>query len=252
MSRRGALLPLLLGALFVAAAVAAVPSLTPYVASRLYPLPPRQALALVPTAAPPATETPAPPAPGATAPAAVLPAAPGLSADEALAPPRIPTRIVIPSLGVDAGVVPVRWEMQRVDGVERPVWTIPPAHQAGWHEGSAPLGQPGNTVINGHNWPQQAVFRDLYRIEPGDVVTLYAGSLAFGYQVAEVLLLPEANQPLAVRQENARYIAPTADERVTLVTCHPYGSLAYRLIVIARPVSKISPPRSPGTPGGKE
>lgn len=238
MNRRGALLPLLLGALFVVAAVAAAPSLTPYIVSRLYPLPPHQVLALAPTAAAPATETPAPAAPlEATAQPAMPSSTAGLSADEALTPPRIPTRIVIPALGVDAEVVPVRPDMQRVDGVERPVWGIPPAHQAGWHEGSAPLGQRGNTVINGHNWPQQAVFRDLYRIEPGDVITLYSGSMAFVYQVAEVLLLPEANQPLAVRQENARYIAPTADERITLVTCHPYGSLAYRLIVIARPVS---------------
>lgn len=238
MNRRGVLLLPLLGVLFVAVVVAA-PSLTPYIASRLYPLPPRQALALAPMAVPSATETPALAAsPEAAAPAvAVLPSTAGLSADEMLAPPRIPTRIVIPAVGVDAAVVPVQWETQRVDGVEQPVWNIPPAHQAGWHEGSAPLGRPGNTVINGHNWPQQAVFRDLYRIEPGDVVTLYAGSLAFGYQVTEVLLLPEANQPLAVRQENARYIAPTADERITLVTCHPYGSLAYRLIVIARPVA---------------
>jgi|YNPNPStandDraft_1061719.scaffolds.fasta_scaffold05161_9 LPXTG-site transpeptidase (sortase) family protein len=241
MSRWRGLLPLLLAALFVTAAIAAAPSLTPYVASRLYPLPPRQALAVAPTALPPASETPGQPAPpeAAAQTATALPAAVGLSADEVLAPPRIPTRIVIPAAGVDAVVVPVRWEMKRIDGVEQPVWSIPPAHQAGWHEGSAPLGQPGNTVINGHNWPQEAVFRDLYRIEPGDVMTLYAGSTAFVYQVAEVLLLPEANQPLAVRQENARYIAPTADERVTLVTCHPYGSLAYRLIVIARPV----PPR---------
>ncbi len=42
-------------------------------------------------------------------------------------------------------------------------------------------------------------------------------------------------QPLEVRQANARYIQPTDDERVTLVTCHPYGSTRFRLIVIARP-----------------
>jgi sortase (surface protein transpeptidase) len=49
------------------------------------------------------------------------------------------------------------------------------------------------------------------------------------------LILPEAGQPLEVRVENAKYILPTEDERVTLVTCHPYGSLRNRLIVIAYP-----------------
>jgi sortase (surface protein transpeptidase) len=53
--------------------------------------------------------------------------------------------------------------------------------------------------------------------------------------VSETLILPEAGQPLGVRRENARYVMPTDDERLTLVTCHPYGSLRNRLIVIARP-----------------
>ncbi len=229
---------LLVALLFLAVAG---PFLAPYVASRLYPLPPRQALALSPTTVPPpATPGEATPV-GEPAPAAPLRLS-NLSADEALAPSRQPTRIVIPAIGVDAEVVPVRWEMQFVDGVEQPLWSIPPARQAGWHVGSAPLGQPGNTVLNGHNWPQDAVFRDLYRIKPGDEVTLYSGDIAFAYRVSEVLLLPEAGQPLAVRQENARYIQPSADERVTLVTCHPYGSLAYRLIVIARPADEVGEP----------
>jgi sortase (surface protein transpeptidase) len=38
-----------------------------------------------------------------------------------------------------------------------------------------------------------------------------------------------------VRLRNAEYIAPTADERLTLVTCHPYGSLRNRLVIIAYP-----------------
>ena len=58
----------------------------------------------------------------------------------------------------------------------------------------------------------------------------------YTYAVSEILLLPEAGQPLEVRLDNARYILPTADERLTLVTCHPYGSLRYRLIVIAFPM----------------
>ena len=48
----------------------------------------------------------------------------------------------------------------------------------------------------------------------------------------------DAGLPLEVRVKNASYIQPTRDERLTLVTCHPYGSLRNRLIVIARPVSE--------------
>lgn len=154
---------------------------------------------------------------------------------------RPPTRIVIPSIGVDASVVPTGWQMVDIGGSLQPVWLVPEARFAGWQEGSAPLGVPGNTVINGHNWPENAVFRDLYQIEPGERIVLYSGSLPLVYEVAEVLLLREAGQPLEVRQANARYIQPTDDERVTLVTCHPYAQLTYRLIVIARPTEAIQP-----------
>ena len=116
------------------------------------------------------------------------------------------------------------------------MWQVPAMRAAGWHVGSAPLGVPGNTVLSGHNTTHGEVFRDLYRLQAGDRVILYSESRPFVYEVAEVLILPEAGQPLEVRQANARYIQPTEDERVTLVTCHPYGSLRYRLVVIARPV----------------
>ncbi len=152
-----------------------------------------------------------------------------------------PTRIIIPSLGIDAPVVPTDLGTGAVDGSIQPVWQVVPPDRAGWHRGSAELGRPGNTVINGHNWPQNAVFCDLYQIQPGARLILYSDETPFVYQVTDVLLLQEAGQPLSVRQENARYILPTEDERVTLVTCHPYGSLEYRLIVIARPAETPFP-----------
>jgi sortase A len=148
-----------------------------------------------------------------------------------------PTHIQISSIGVDAQVVPIGWQVETIGDVEHPVWTVPEAHLAGWHENTVSLGVPGNTVINGHNWPENAVFRNLYQVQVGDTITLYSGDKEFFYQVTESLLLPEAGQPLEVRQANAQYIQPTLDERVTLVTCHPYGRTTFRLIVIARPVS---------------
>ncbi len=147
-----------------------------------------------------------------------------------------PTRIVITSVGIDADVLPIGWELAEIDGTVQPIWDVPEAHRVGWHEGSAALNVAGNTVLNGHNWPQNAVFRDLYRVQPGDHLIVYSGREPFFYQIDEVLVLPEAGQPLDVRQANARYIQPTDDERVTLVTCHPYGSLQNRLIVIAYPL----------------
>ncbi len=186
------------------------PPLTPTFTPTPYPTP-----TPAPTPTPIPTPTPPPPTPTPV--------------------PYLPTRVVIPSVGIDAPVVPTHWETQEVAGALQPVWIVPDAPYVGWHETSAPLGRPGNTVLNGHNWPENGPFRLLYKAQIGDTVILYSGAIPFVYRIAEVLLLPEAGQPLEVRQANARYIQPTDDERVTLVTCHPYGSTRFRLIVIARP-----------------
>ncbi len=128
-----------------------------------------------------------------------------------------------------------------MNGTDQAVWSVPAEGAAGWHEGTASLGLPGNTVLNGHNTAQGEVFRDLYRLEPGDRIILYSGQVPFTYDVAEKLILPEAGQPLEVRIANAQYVQPTGDERVTLVTCHPYDSLRYRLVIIARPTEQALP-----------
>ena len=148
--------------------------------------------------------------------------------------PTLPTRIVIPAIGVDAPVVSVSWHTVEMDGQTQTAWEVPAMYAAGWHETSAPLGMVGNTVLNGHNTTNGEVFRDLYTLEVGDAITVYAGDTPHNYTVTERLLLPEAGQTLEIRLENARYAMPTDDERLTLVTCHPYGSLRYRLVVIAQ------------------
>ncbi len=149
--------------------------------------------------------------------------------------PALPTRIVIPAIGVDAPIVPVSWYTVEVEGWTQAMWNLPDGYAAGWHETSATLGVPGNTVLNGHNATNGEVFRDLYKLDTDDEIVVYANEVPYTYTVAKMLILPEGGQPLEVRIQNAQYILPTDDERLTLVTCHPYGSLRNRLIVIAFP-----------------
>ncbi len=152
-----------------------------------------------------------------------------------------PITVSIPSISLEAPVVPIGWSMEKVAGQEEPMWDVPDWRAAGWHNTSVPLGVPGNTVLNGHNTSRGEVFRDLYKVEIGAEVYLTGDNgVTYLYRVAEKYILREAGQPLAVREANARYIQPTPDERVTFVTCHPYGSLANRLVVIAYPVTSIS------------
>ncbi len=168
------------------------------------------------------------------------------------APPAIPTRIVIPTIGVDAPVVATSWHTVEVDGEVQVTWDVPAEYAAGWHETSAPLGVSGNTVLNGHNTGHGEVFRDLYTLEPGAPIIVYAGETPHSYIVSATLILREAGQPLEVRQANARAILPTTVEQLTLVTCHPYGSLRDRLIVIAYPEAAQSEGSTPGSVGSEE
>ena len=208
----------------------------PYVSSRLAAFPPTPTLTPSPphpTASPPTvTRVPHTPTP-TNQPTNQLTNQP-TNQPTTTPTPALPTHIVIPAIGVDAPVVPVSWHTVEVDGQTQTAWEVPAMYAAGWHETSAPLGMVGNTVLNGHNTTNGEVFRDLYTLEAGDAITVYAGDTPHDYRVTERLLLPEAGQPLEVRLENARYAMPTDDERLTLVTCHPYGSLRYRLVVIAQ------------------
>ena len=148
-----------------------------------------------------------------------------------------PVRLVIPALEIDAPV----WEV----GLEEIVqgeqtyyqWSVPAGFAAGWHNDSAPLGQPGNTVINGHHNVYGEIFRNLVDLEIGTEFTLYDESGSHTYRIAEQYILLERGQPIETRIQNASWIEPTDDERVTIVTCWPYTDNSHRVIVVAYPVN---------------
>jgi LPXTG-site transpeptidase (sortase) family protein len=148
-----------------------------------------------------------------------------------------PVKLSIPGISLEAPVVPIGWKIERIGGQDQAIWDVPDSRAAGWHNTSVPLGVSGNTVLNGHNTANGEVFRDLYKVEVGNQLFMTGeDGEVYVYRIEEKYILREAGQPLSVRIENARYIQNTLDERITLVTCHPYGSLANRLIVIAYPV----------------
>lgn len=151
-----------------------------------------------------------------------------------------PMKLMIPTISLEASIESIGWKSINVGGQTQSIWDVPNGRVVGWHKTSARLGVKGNTVLNGHNTGNGEVFRDLYRLEPGAEIRVDGeDGQVYTYQVEEKYILREAGQPISVRQENARYIQETPDERLTLVTCHPYGSLANRLIVIAYPVEGL-------------
>lgn len=150
--------------------------------------------------------------------------------------PAIPDWIQIPKIGLEAPVVEVPTVDVRIDGESLQQWSAPNNFAAGWHAGSAQLGQPGNTVLNGHHNIHGSVFGRLRDLQPGDQIFVWSQDQSYFYEVEQILLLEERYAQLSDRHENARWILPSDDERLTLVTCWPPESNTHRLIVVARPI----------------
>ena len=148
-----------------------------------------------------------------------------------------PDRIVIEKIDLDAPVKVAQSINVSVENQDVTQFLVPEEFAAGWHEGSAPLGLPGNTVISGHHNAFDEVFKDLVDLETGDFVTLLSGANEFNYVITNKMILSERNEPLEVRIENGRWILPSDDERLTLVTCWPKNSNTHRLILVAVPVN---------------
>jgi LPXTG-site transpeptidase (sortase) family protein len=148
----------------------------------------------------------------------------------------IPDRIIIPVINLDAPIVPSRSSTAKIGGQTYDQWEAPNKFAVGWQTDSAVLGQVGNTVLDGHHNIDGKVFENLHLLQPGQIITLIGGQIEYNYEVVNVMILPERDQPVQVRLENARWILPSDDERVTLVTCWPATSNTHRLIVVAKPV----------------
>jgi LPXTG-site transpeptidase (sortase) family protein len=148
-----------------------------------------------------------------------------------------PTRLVIPKIGIDIPVLPVGSKTVTMRGTRRVVWDDVP-NAAGFHQGSAYPGNPGNTVINGHRDIQGAVFRHLDWVTVGDEIVVYVGEVAYHYTVTETLVVPEVFASSAQRAENLKLIGYMPEERLTLITCTPIALATHRLLVIAKPTDE--------------
>jgi sortase A len=145
--------------------------------------------------------------------------------------------LVIPTINLDAPIIPVSYKEITAGNQVYYQWLGPDQFAVGWHASSALLGLPGNTVFNGHHNAFGMVFKDLVKLETGDVISVYSGSQEFRYQVDANMLLPESYEPLSTRIENARWIEPSMDERITLVTCWPADNNTHRVVIVAFPIS---------------
>jgi sortase A len=146
-----------------------------------------------------------------------------------------PDRLVIPSIELDSPIVPIGWTTVEQNGTTARVWNVVD-QVVGWHKTSERPGGVGNVVLNGHHNIKGEVFRTLVDVQEGDSAIVYAQDEVYYYEVTEKHILKEKGEPVHVRQENARWIAATKDERLTMITCWPYTNNTHRLVVVAKPV----------------
>lgn len=176
------------------------------------------------------------------------------AAQPALAP-SLPVRVVVdlPGRKLDAPVVEMGWKViQTADG-PRSDWVIP-KNEAGHHMNSALLGEPGNLVISGHNNIYGQVFRPLSLAWDNDtrikidnytdeskaldgrsLQLIDASGRQFNYVVTGFYRLKDTGVSAQQRLANARYMQPTEETRVTLITCWPPSSNTHRLVLVASP-----------------
>lgn len=126
--------------------------------------------------------------------------------------PQQAIRIQIPAIHVDAPIVQGDGWEQLKKGV-------------GQHLGSANPGQVGNLVLTGHNDVYGEVFRDLEKLQPGDLVLIFTAQRQFVYVVTGSQIV----EPTQVEVMN-----PTSEPTLTLITCHPYLVDNKRYVVFAR------------------
>lgn len=143
-------------------------------------------------------------------------------------------RLAIPALDVDVPVVPVgSQEKVGPNGRIYSQWAVPNTYAVGWHDSSALPGETGNTVLNGHNNVYGAVFSNLVDLTLGERLILYRAQQQHVFQVVHREFMPEKGEPLRSRLRNARWILPSDDMRLTLVTCWPNTTNTHRLVVVA-------------------
>jgi sortase A len=176
-----------------------------------------------------ATPTPPPAAP-TTGPGEI----PVTTSASAPPPPASPTGeavaiIRIPKLGMEHAVV---------GGVSPADLRKGPGH----YPGTPMPGERGNAAIAGHRTTYGAPFNRLDELTPGDQIEVSTLAGSFTYLV-------EGTQ--IVRPDQVEVLAPTADTRLTLTTCHPKYSAKQRLIVTAllQAPAAAPPVPAPAVPG---
>lgn len=156
-----------------------------------------------------------------------------------------PVQIKIPAIGVKASVISVPIVENRQTGEAE--WDVDRLFRPGRQDlvghlaGTALPGQPDNAVLTGHNYGYgwNSVFVRLGRLKKGDRITIVdeAGTKLV-YKVESVARVKWRRWNLEDLDRHLKYLGPTGEEQLTLVTCGGANIEPFplRIYVVAKPV----------------
>lgn len=143
-------------------------------------------------------------------------------------PAGIPSRVVIPRLGVDARVIGV----DAPDGVLLP--PDDPRTLGWWRSGSRPGADRGSALITGHTVSTGGgAFDDLETLESGDRVRVLTTGGVVDYRVSGVAIYRKST----LAQDAGRVFNQSVPGRLVLITCEDWNGSAYlsNAVVFAEP-----------------
>ncbi|MFC6884758.1 class E sortase [Actinomadura yumaensis] len=156
--------------------------------------------------------------------AAARPAEPFLDAAARVASARrAPRRLGVLTMRTEPRRLPIR------EGVSPDVL----ARGVGHYPGTAFPGEEGNAVFFGHRTTMTKPFRRIDRLRAGDRVRFRVGSRTYVYRVYGRRVIAPTNRTVLAPVPFKPFARP-AGKRATLITCHPKGSDAQRLVVLAK------------------
>ncbi|GAA1909108.1 class F sortase [Nocardioides marmoribigeumensis] len=139
-----------------------------------------------------------------------------------------PTHVVIPSLGVDAPVVPI--------GVENGVLIPPgdPQTLGWWSDGAEPGAVRGGALVTGHTvHTGGGQLDDLEQVRRGDVVRVRTTKGVIPYRVSKVTIYRKAT----LARDAQQVFSQTGPGRLVLITCEDWDGTKYlsNVVVFAEP-----------------
>lgn len=140
-----------------------------------------------------------------------------------------PRRVLVPTLGIDAPVVPIRTVGDTL---------VPPSdpQQLGWWaDGAKPGAGTGSALVTGHTVSAGGgALDDLEALEPGDRVTVRTDRGSVAYAVDRVRIYTKG----AVADHAERLFSQDVSGRLVLITCEDWNGEAYlsNVVVTATPL----------------